>query len=474
MKRFSFFSLIVALLSIFCGCDDNTGYIGNTIVPGKDLIETRTDICNATSKTIMVDNAILANTSNVYLGQYTDQESGTIFNSSFITQFACSEDFIFPEKVIGNCAKYATLRLYFDEYFGDSLNTMKCEIYELDNTLVEGKPYYTNIIPEEFYDEDKEPLTTKTFNVIDFTKHDTILNGDYTRHIEIPLPNSLGDRFINKFYETDSNGDSIGRTYFANSEAFINNIFKGIYVKCSHGDGTVIKIYRARLDIGFERYIESSTGKLDSVQALSAPFYSTKEVLQANKFDNKGLEKLRDEKEHTYIKTPAGLFTEVILPVKELIEKDLIDKDDLIINSAKIIFTRYNENSGNANTPPSTLLMVRKSEMNSFFLKNKLTDGETSFLTSFNSSNNQYTFSNIANLLRICYDEYTEGPKYDTDWENKNPDWASVVLIPVNVTEDSNGYVVKITHDTDIKSIKLRGGDSYQIPIEIISSKFND
>ena len=468
MKRFSVFSSIAIILSILCGCDDNTGYIGGTIVPSKDLIETSTDICNASSRTIMVDNAILANTNDVYLGQYTDEESGTIFNSSFITQFACSEDFIFPEKVIGNCAKYTTLRLYFDEYFGDSLNTMKCEIYELDNILVEGKPYYTNITPEDFYDESKEPLATKTFNVIDFTKHDTILNGNYSKHIEIPLPNSLGNRFISEFYKTDSNGDSIGRTYFANSEAFINNIFKGIYVKCSHGDGTVIKIYRARLDIGFERYIKSSTGKLDSVQTLSAPFYSTKEVLQANKFDNKGLEKLAEETAHTYIKTPAGLFTEVTLPVLETI------KGDAINNSAKIIFTRYNEDSGNFNTPPSALLMVRKSEMNRFFLKNELTDGKTSFLTSFDSSNNQYTFGNIANLLRACYDEYTEGTKNDPEWIEKNPDWDKVVLIPVKTTEDSNGYVVKITHDTDIRSIRLRGGENYEIPIEIVSSKFND
>ena len=100
MKRFSVFSSIAIILSIMCGCDDNTGYIGGTIVPGKDLIETSTSTCYASSNTIMVDNAILANTNDVYLGQYTDQESGTIFNSSFITQFACSEDFIFPEKVI--------------------------------------------------------------------------------------------------------------------------------------------------------------------------------------------------------------------------------------------------------------------------------------------------------------------------------------------------------------------------------------
>ena len=469
MKNLSCFLSIIAILLICAGCNDNTGNIGNSIIPDQDRVEARTDTCKATSRTIMANNSILANTSDVYLGQYTDEESGTVFNSSFITQFACSENFIFPEKVIGDTALYTTLRLYFNEYVGDSLNAMKCEIYELDNTLIEGKPYYTDITPEDFYEEGKEPLATKTFNAIDYTQHDTILNGDYTRHIEIVLPNRIGNRFINKFYETDSKGDSVGRTYFANSEAFINNVFKGIYVKCVHGDGTVIKIYRARIDIGFRRYIESSTGMLDSIQTLSAPFYSNKEVLQANKFNTKGLEALAEDTRYTYIKTPAGLFTEVTLPIESIQEK-VIDKG-VIINTAKIAFTRYNEEEG-LHTAPGTILMVRKSEMNRFFLKNELTDGESSYLATFNSSKNEYCFDNIANLLRLCCNEYTEGT--DADRKTKNPDWNKVVLIPVKTTEDSNGYVVKITHDTDIRSIRLRGGENYEIPIEIISSKFNE
>lgn len=465
MKRISSLLLATAALFIFTQCDDTTGDIGSSIVPDKDIVKARTDTCYATSRTIMANDSILANTSDVYLGQYTDEESGTIFNSSFITQFGCTENFIFPEEgVIGDTALYTKLRFYFDDYYGDSLNAMSCEIYELDNTLVEGKPYYTNLTPEDFYEEGKEPLATKTFNVLDFTQHDTILNGDYTRHVEITLPNSIGKKFIRKFYETDSEGNNIGRKYFANSEVFIKEIFKGIYVKCSHGDGTIIKIYRTRLDIGFQRYIKSSSGQLDSIQTLSAPFYSGKEVLQTNKFNNSGLKELADEKQHTYIKTPAGLFTEVELPVLEAIE------GSNTINSAKIAFMRYNESA----TPPAILLMIRKSELYRFFLKNEVADNNTSYLSAYSSSANKYTFGNIANMLRHCYNEYAEGIKSDPDWDKKHPDWNKVVLIPVNITTDSNDNVVKITHNTDRSSVKLRGGDSYEIPIEIISSKFSE
>ena len=452
----------------FTQCDDNTGSIGGSLVPENDIITAETKTFYATSNTIMANDSILANTSDVYLGMYTDEESGTVFSSSFVTQFGCTEDFEFPmEGVVDDSASYTKLRLYFNEYYGDSLNAMRCEVYELDNTLQEGVPYYTNFDPEELYDVEKKPLAAKTFNVIDYNVHDTILNSDnYARHIEIALPNSIGNRFISKFYEKDAEGNIIGKKYFANSEVFINDIFKGIYVKCVQGDGTILKIYRARIDVGFKRLIKSSSGAMDSIQALSAPFYSGKEVLQTNKFDNNDLKPLLDEKEYTYIKTPAGLFTEVKLPICELVEN--CDT----INSAKMVFTRYNEEGGSMNSAHGTLLMVRKADMYKFFLKNKLNDGETSYLTSFVNSNNEYVFSNIANLFKHCYREYTEGVQNDSDWEAKNPDWDKVVLIPVTTTEDSNGSVVKILHDISISSMRLRGGTEYEIPIEVVTSKF--
>lgn len=469
MIRLSHFILAAFAILTFTQCDDNTESLGSSIVPDQDIITARTDTLYAKSRTIIANDSILANTSDVYLGQYTDAESGTVFESSFLTQFGCTEDFEFPEEgVVGDTAAYTKLRLYFEEYYGDSLNALCCNVYELDNTLEAGKPYYTNLSPEEFYDSQKEPIASKVFNVIDYTLHDTILNGDYTRHIEITLPNSIGNRFISKYYEKDAEGNHIGKNYFANSESFINEIFKGIYVECVSGDGTVIKIYRTRLDVGFDRYIKSSSGELDSIQHLSAPFYSGKEVLQANKFNNNDLAVLADETAHTYLKTPAGLFTEVELPII-----DIIESCDTI-NSAKIAFTRYNAPDGDTNKPHTTLLMVRKKELYKFFLKSSLADKQSSYLTTFDSSSNQYLFSNIGNLVKYCYKEYTEGIKENSNWDLQNPDWNKVVLIPVKTTEDSNGNVVKIVHDISISSVRLRGGTGYEIPIEVVTSKFND
>ena len=469
MKKLTYILSAMFTLLTFVQCDDNTESVGSSIVPGQDIITAETKIFKATSRTIMANDSILANTNQVYLGRYTDEESETVFTSGFLTQFGCNEDYGFPENgVIGDSASYTKLRLYFEEYYGDSLNPMQCEVYALDNTLEIGVPYYTNLTPEEFYNADEEPLAVKTYNAIDYTLHDTILNGDnYSRHIEITLPNSIGNRFIDKYYHKDSEGNHIGKQYFANSEVFIKEVFKGLYVKCTQGDGTVLKIYRARLDIGFKHYIESSTGELDSIQSLSAPFYSGKEVLQVNNFDNDDLAPLANETQHTYLKTPAGLYTEVTLPINEIVE------NSDTINSAKITFTRYNETDGYTRKPHTTLLMVRKCDMYKFFLKNKIPDNQTSYITSFASSTNEYTFSNIASLIKICRKEYEDNIE-NSNWEAVNPDWNKVVLIPVSTTVDSNNSLVKIVHDINISSVRLRGGTEYEIPIEIITSKFND
>lgn len=463
MKKLSRFILAATAILAFSQCDDTTVTVGNSTIADQDFITARTDTFFATSSTITANDSILANTSDVYLGKYTDASDNTTLKSSFITQFGCTENFTFPEEgVVGDSATYTTLRLYIDSYYGDSLNAMRCEVHALDKVLDEGTPYYTNFTPEEFYDTEAKPLASKVFNVIDFTEPDSVLEGEYTKRIDIRLPNSIGNRFIDMFYETDSEGNRTGKEYFANSEAFINNVFKGIYVKCTQGDGTLVKIFRSRLDIGFDRLIKSSSGKTDSIQNLTAPFYSGKEVMQINKFINSNIDALAEESGHTYIKTPAGLFTEITLPVV-----DIIENCDTI-NSAKMSFERYNGGTG---THYSTILMVRKSEMHRFFLKNGLQDNKTSYLASL-SSDNKYTFENISEMLKYLYKEYENGTAQDSNWEANNPDWNKVVLIPVKTTSDSYGNILKIVHDISLASIKLRGGDEYKIPIQIVTSKF--
>lgn len=470
MKRIFFILTLLISAIAFTGCDDNTEMLGTSIVPSGDAMEIDTMTFYAKSRSILANDSILANTNRVYLGKHTDPETGTVFSSDFIAQFNCVEDYGFPTDILGDSAYKIELKLFYNSYFGDSLNTMKCEVYELNKTLEEGVPYYTNINPEEFYDEQSKPIAEKAYCAIDNAIADSIKNGeDYTPSITIELPQELGHRFIKKYYETNEAGDSIGKEYFANSENFISNVLKGLYIKSTQGDGTVIYVSMARINLYFQHYITGTSGKKDSLATAIATFSSTKEVLQVNKFENDNLQPLIEDNSCTYLKTPAGIFTEVELPIVEIAE----ETDTL--NLAKITFTRYNQKNDYQYkySIPSGLLMVRKSEMHDFFLKNKSYDKTTSFYTTFNSTYNQYTFNNISRLINYCYAEYEKNVATNPDWASKNPDWNKVILIPVTTTTDSNGNVIGITHDLKMSSVRLRGGDK-QIAIKIVTSRFNE
>jgi hypothetical protein len=119
--------------------------------------------------------------------------------------------------------------------------------------------------------------------------------------------------------------------------------------------------------------------------------------------------------------------------------------------------------------------MVRKSEMYKFFTDNKLYDNITSYVASYNISNNKYMYYNIARLINYCAEEYIKGTDEDANWEENNPDWNKVVLIPITINSDeSTGSVVSISHCHDLTSARLVGGESSPITISIISSKFNN
>ena len=209
-------------------------------------------------------------------------------------------------------------------------------------------------------------------------------------------------------------------------------------------------------------------------------FVGSEEVLQTNRFNTQQVQHLVDDTTCTYLKTPAGIFTEVTLPVAEM----MANGDS--INSAKIIFTRYNNLSDTQYRfgTPQTLLMVRKSELGTFFEKNRLTDNISSYYTTYSSTFNRYEFNNIARLIIHCENERQEWIEenmgnYDNDvakaaeaYESANPDWNKVVLVPVTTIKDSNSSIVNFRHDLSLNSTRLVGGRD-KIEIKVICSAFN-
>ena len=453
------------LATLIYSCDDTTTGIGDSTIAAGDSISAGAVIYNVHTRSILADS-VYARTSTAYLGKYTDPQFGE-FSADFIAQFNCTDNFEFPETVQEITS--IKMRMFYDNYFGDSSNAMRMQIDTLDKVIPEKElsTFYTSVDPAQYYNENSNPVARKAFAAKGASASDTtIVNYDsfgnptsysyYWQDVKLPL--TLGQHMFDKYKEDKNN--------YKNAEAFIKNVLKGFYVHCTHGDGTILYINDMQLHLNFKYLIESSSGKVDSLVNGSTIFAATKEVIQANHFQNSDrLKELIEEKDYTYLKTPAGIFTEVTLPIEEIAEMHMRDT----LNAASITFTRYNEKSESKYLMgiPQTLLMVRKCDMHKFFEKNETYDDQTSFIAQYVGSSetaNTYSFPNISPLITQCINE-KQASKNDADW-NK------VVLIPVKTETDSNGSIIGLKSNLDMESACLVGGEKNPIKMQILYTTF--
>lgn len=508
-------TLLLAVFTFF-GCDDNTGRLGLGMLPDSDNISVHTTTFNVTTQSLFADS-VYAKTNIGYIGKFTDQKFG-YYEAGFLTQLNSTDNFSFPDvykvteqdsqgnptkatgTMAGDSVVSVQLVIYYSKWFGDSLNACRMSVYELDKELEKNR--YTNIDPEKYYNkQDPQLLGRKAYTAYDTSVPDSVRfhknpagNRTYYPNLAFQLDRKkFGDDRILKVYRQHPE-------YFKNSAAFIDKVFKGVYAKSDYGDGTILYIDRVDLQMQFRFHqTDKTTGvalkKKDGTDSLfystNTVFASTKEVIQANQFLNsKELETIAEnEKEWTYIKSPAGIFTQAIMPYDDIYKE--LAQDTL--NAVKLTFTNYNEENNYkfSMRPPGNVLLIRKQDLKTFFEENKVVDNVTSFTVTHNNiATNQYTFRNIARLVTSCINEKQaakkkareeagtiwDETKWETDWKAKNKDWDRVLLIPVNIIYDSTSKDKNITGiQNDLKPgyAKLKGGlDGEPLKIEVTSTRF--
>lgn len=464
---------------LLTACDDETGSFGSVMMPETDDPLVTQAIFYATTVSIKADS-LVSNTSDCYLGRVTDPETGATTTCDFLAQFYQLEDYSLPaiDQMLkdDNGEIYADsveLRLYVSSYYGDSLNSMKMGVYELDtaNVLDEDATYYTNIDPTQYLSTAEGAISkVVSYAVTDLSVPDTTrYDDDYSKNILVKLPVEYGTQIMKKYYENPE--------YFENSYQFIRHVVPGFYFKTLAGNGTMVEIDVSTLSIYFSYVID------DSVYVGVERVAATEEVLQNNSIENTGLDDLLDSEEYTMLKTPAGIFTQVTLPIDSI----FYGHENDTVNSAKIVFTRYNNTLKSQYNlePPSKVLLVPVDEMVEFFENHDLPDGRTTFVASYSEDYNSYTFSNIANLvtyMKTTRDDEAGVEEGDGDeertqkreaWMEENPDWNKVLLVPVVTQTASTGSYTKVNNDFSLTSTKLAGGENTPIQMTIIYSTFD-
>lgn len=470
MKKLLSMGLALTALLTLGSCDETTGVIGSSLTDFKDTLSVSADTFYVKSRTLTVDSVLARNITG-YLGVIRDPETLNTITGNFMAQFNVLEGFSLPEKdsIATNdegqiIADSCELRLYYNTFYGDSTAQMKLTAYELQKSLEEGVPIYSNFNPENGYVRQGGLTASRTYTLADFTQEDSLrYDEEWTPNIRLRL---------NKAYTAQDGttynnyGTYLLRTYYAHPEYFTSSyrfnhhVCPGFYYKMDDGIGSMAYVETAQLNIYF-RYITP-----DSVHNYSTSFTSTEEVLQTTTFanDNDALQQMAADGNQTYLKSPAGLITELELPITDIMNGHETDT----LNSVKIKLPCYTSTSttGYELSPTEYLLMIPKDSLHSFFANNSLPDSKTSFLTSYSSSTNAYTFSNISGIVMAMYKAGAT-----------SSDWNKVVLVPVSVTTHSTSSsttITKVAHNMGMSSARLLGGENnpQALQMSVIYSKF--
>ena len=458
-------------MAIF-SCTEDTNNIGGSLTQNTDNLKISTGIYSATTRSILADS-VYARNFDCYFGMVKDPETDTYVKNEYMAQFNMLEDLIMPEEIeieskIGNeiVADSCEIWFYFDKAncYGDTLTPMKMRVMELNRAMDSEATYYSNYDPEkEGYIREGGLQKDLVFTLANLTYSDSARN--VKNYVDI------GRVTINDPYK-DKNGKI---EYFKNSYTFVQNLCPGFYFKHTDGLGVMAKMSRIELKTYF-RYTRSEK-TIYAVLTLA----STSEVLQTVKVtnDKEGLERLVSDNSCTYLKAPAGIFTEVTLPVDEIMADNSLDDYLLSVSMSFERLNSLNPNDKYNFAAPSTILLLPKDSLYTFFEKEKTYDYKRFYVATL--AKNNYAFTNLGDLISTMYVDKIMGILDDPDWVKKHPDWNKVVLVPITqpktitVTTKSGSTTTSttpISNQIGLSSTQLVGGLNSPIEIKVIFAKF--
>ncbi|MDR2139360.1 MAG: DUF4270 domain-containing protein, partial [Tannerella sp.] len=379
-------------------CSDAVNQVGLSILPDEDRITVYSDTFRMTASTVKTDS-VFAKTVYGYLGEFYDPLYGRL-KSDYLCQFYCQENFRFSRTPYEGKIDSVFLFLEYLGWTGDAHTPMQVQVYPVTKQL--DKIYYANIRPSDYSDM-QHLLASQVVSVSNsmITGQSVSATGDtsYYRGLEIRLPVELGQKIYD---ETQQNPST-----FRNQETF-NQFFPGLYITTGYGSGTVFHLADTRMMIVY-RYAETSSTGVDSLVSVYEGFRLTKEVIQLNRFENTDTERLLEDKDYIYLKTPAGIFTRIVIPAQEI--REVIQ--GRMINNLPLEFKYLpQEDWLYALAPPPHLLLLPEDSLVSFFENGNIENNVISYISTteeatspassgqgYNPASRTYSFRNIAGLL---------------------------------------------------------------------------
>lgn len=425
LKRMKLQTLYKALFITFIAisviaCNDTLDQVGFTIQPGQDRLAVGVDTLELDARTVQSD-AVFSKTKYPVLGEYIDPVFGSI-KSDYAGEFYFPESSSFKDGAVIDSVR---LKISYTSIIGDSLAPMGLSVYEIVKPLPKNNDY-TDINPKD-YSNMASPMGTAIFSGKNSTwRTETYSSGRTTQtvtiyEINVPLPHELGEKFLTEYKKP-------GHGKLVNTNTF-KEFFPGLYVTTTFGNSTILNVNLTSFHIHYHYLDKGGSSKnTDTIRTSQMRLNITPEVTQINYIENNNDQLLAESTEHTFVKSPAGVNTELHFPFSKLhakLEAQALSLANLTIYALPEAL----ENQTVKLSPPRHLLLVNKDSLEGFFENRKLPDNRTSFLSSaFDPNTYSYGFGNISAMVNH-YNEL-----------NTNAFDLTYYLIPVDATISTDSY----------------------------------
>ncbi len=472
MKFRSFLIFALGLLS-FASCEDNMSEIGSSVRPDTDNLLVQTKSFDFVSSTFDVDS-IYIRTSTPLLGQITDPVVGTI-RSDYAAQMRIRPGFNFNveeddslvynmnnplDSMINNQLDSAVLSITYGSYIGDSLTPMGVTIYKLKDQLsANTDDFYSNFTIDS---EGLDVLGTAGYTGVNYNISDSIKNSEgYVPYVDV----LLNDEVKNSFYDAVVNNPEI----FKDQESF-QQFFPGVYMKNTFGNGTILKVQNTSIGFFYRTYhaynpdstrLKADDGRDSSyienrVKVISV----TPDVIQLNSVLNAGKELVSNDST-TYITTPGRTFTEVKLPVGQIVTTINSNPNAIktFLNNTSFMARAYTDSEFFSQAAPTYMLLVEKDKINTFFEDNDLPDNKTSYVASLfkdtTSVNYGYNFGNINKMVMNFAEELEKA-----NGKVEPTDSVTLALVPITAVVDEQSNITRVTNYFMPGGVSLKKGEN--------------
>ena len=425
MKIKTIIASTAALAAIFItSCDDSQSPIGSSIVEEKITISV--DSAFTVTGRPVASKAVQSRTLLQLLGRIDAKGFGSL-SSDVVTQFMPSMSLDTTDVTVNSIDSLKLMMaVYHGNFVGDSITPMGIDIYRLNREL--PYPIYSDFNPEGYYDPSQK-IASLIYNASTLGESDSLKNATY-HTISVNLPVELAREFYSAYLEDPVN--------FSSPTAFVNNVFKGLYIRNSYGSGRLTLVSNTLMRAYYHRTIKKDDGT-DSIQTAMANYFAvTPEIITNN---NIGLTLSSDvtdlvNKGENIVVSPTGYDVEFEFPVRDIIATYKANQtEESAINtltfSLPVDSVANDFNFG----PAPSMLMVLKNKKDEFFQNNSLPDQTTSFYADYDSTNGRYYFGSMRSYLMSLIDK-----------EDITPDDYTFVLTPIYViTESNSDYYYGVT-----------------------------